>query len=31
MYCSAGVQTREIVFDHPSGNPIELLTAAAVR
>jgi hypothetical protein len=25
------VQPRQIVFDHPSGNPIELLTSAAVR
>jgi hypothetical protein len=31
MYSPAGVQTRQIVFDHPSGNPIELLTSAAVR
>jgi hypothetical protein len=28
---SRGVQPRQIVFDHPSGNPIELLTSAAVR
>jgi hypothetical protein len=28
---SRGVQTRQIVFDHPSSNPIELLTSAAIR
>jgi hypothetical protein len=28
---SRDVQTRQIVFDHPSGNAIELLISAAVR